>query len=344
MVLARRCRPQATLKANGENVTEVVAEQEQPQVAKIPVGISSCLLGEKVRFDGQHQRDEFVEKTLGQYFEFRAFCPEVAIGLGIPRRPIRLVAIDDAVRCVSTVDATLDYTQDLRDTANEQASWQQALCGYILKKSSPSCGMERVKVYDGDRPRRDGVGIYAATLMENFPNLPVEEEGRLGDPVLRENFIQRVYVLSRWRALESEGLTVRGLVTFHARHKLILMSHCLNAYRALGPLVAGANKENLQDTAKRYISELMAALKHRATRGRHVNVLQHIQGYLKQHLDADDKAELSDSIAQYLRAQVPLIVPITLLNHYFRKHPNDYIRDSWYMRPYPATMSLQNDI
>lgn len=323
---------------------ETAQEVEIEAVAKIPVGISSCLLGEKVRFDGQHQRDDFVEKTLGQYFEFRSFCPEVAIGLGIPRRPIRLVASDGAVRCVSTVDDSLDYTDALRDIANQQAAGQQSLCGYILKKSSPSCGMERVKVYDGDRPRRDGVGIFAATLMTNFPNLPVEEEGRLGDPVLRENFIQRVYVLSRWHALEAEGLTVRGLVTFHARHKLILMSHCLNAYRALGPLVAAAKKDNLQMTAQRYIAELMAALKQRATRGRHVNVLQHIQGYLKLHLDGEDKAELSEAIAQYLRGQVPLIVPITLLNHYFRKHPNDYIRDSWYMRPYPATMSLQNDI
>lgn len=319
-------------------------EQGVQAPTKIPVGISSCLLGEKVRFDGQHQRDDYVEKTLGQYFEFRAFCPEVAIGLGIPRRPIRLIASNAAVRCVSTVDESLDYTQDLRDIANEQVAWQHSLCGYILKKSSPSCGMERVKVYDGDRPRRDGVGIYAATLMANFPDLPVEEEGRLGDPVLRENFVQRVYVLSRWHALQREGLTVRGLVTFHARHKLILMSHCLNTYRALGPLVAAAKKDNLQDTARRYLSELMAALRQRATRGRHVNVLQHIQGYLKQHLDADDKVEVSEAIADYLRGQVPLIVPITLLNHYFRKHPNDYIRDSWYMRPYPAQMSLQNDI
>lgn len=325
-------------------VTESAVEQEIDAITKIPVGISSCLLGEKVRFDGQHQRDAFVEKTLGQYFEFRAFCPEVAIGLGIPRRPIRLVAKDSDVLCVSTVDESLDYTQELRDAANEQANWHRGLCGYILKKSSPSCGMERVKVYDGDRPRRDGVGIYAGKLMENFPNLPVEEEGRLGDPVLRENFIQRVYVLSRWHGLEREGMTVRGLVTFHARHKLILMSHCQNTYRGLGPLVAAATKDNLQETAQRYIGELMAALKQRATRGRHVNVLQHIQGYLKQHLDADDKAELSDAIAQYLRGQVPLIVPITLLNHFFRKHPNDYIRDSWYMRPYPAAMSLQNDI
>ena len=324
--------------------TEADSSHADTPISKIPVGISSCLLGDKVRFDGQHQLDSFVAKTLGQYFEFQRFCPEVSIGLGIPRRPIRLIAKGDTVACVSTVDETLDYTQALSDCAKEQRSWHKDLCGYILKKSSPSCGMERVKVYDGSRPRRDGVGIYAANLMQNFPDLPVEEEGRLGDPVLRENFIQRVYVMWRWRALLREGLTVHALVTFHARHKLILMSHCLNAYKVLGPLVASANKSNIERTGEIYIRELMAALKIRATRGRHVNVLQHIQGYLKNDLDADDKAELKDSFSSYLRGQLPLIVPITLLNHHFRKHPNDYINNSWYMRPYPAELSLQNDI
>lgn len=329
------------------NIIEQTAsrhEGESEPMSRIPVGISSCLLGDKVRFDGQHQLDHFVSKTLGQYFEFRRFCPEVSIGLGIPRRPIRLIAKDGDVRCVSSVDESLDYTQALNDCAREQRPWQEELCGYILKKSSPSCGMERVKVYDGPAPRRDGVGIYAANLMSQFPNLPVEEEGRLGDPVLRENFIQRVYVMWRWRDLLREGLTVHGLVTFHARHKLILMSHCLTTYKSLGPLVAAANKSNIEQTSETYIRDLMAALKIRASRGRHVNVLQHIQGYLKNALDADDKAELNESFAQYLRGQLPLIVPITLLNHYFRKFPNDYIRDSWYMRPYPAELSLQNDI
>ncbi|MDX1492022.1 MAG: DUF523 and DUF1722 domain-containing protein [Pseudohongiellaceae bacterium] len=318
--------------------------ETEEQTSRILIGISSCLLGEKVRFDGQHQRHSYIEKTLGQYFEFRSFCPEVAIGLGIPRRPIRLVASGDDVRCVSTVDDTLDYTQDLEDAANEQSHWHADICGYILKKSSPSCGMERVKVYDGSRPRRDGVGIYAATLMNNFPDLPVEEEGRLGDAVLRENFIQRVYVTARWKKLLKKGITVSDLVEFHARHKLILMSHCQKTYRELGPLVANAKKDDIEQVSAQYFSKLMQALKVRATKGNQVNVLQHIQGYLKQYLDADDKAELSDAIAQYLRGQVPLIVPITLLNHYFRKHPNEYISNSWYMRPYPAELSLQNDI
>jgi uncharacterized protein YbgA (DUF1722 family)/uncharacterized protein YbbK (DUF523 family) len=311
---------------------------------KIPVGISSCLLGEKVRFDGQHQLDAYIQKTLGTYFEFRAFCPELAIGLGVPRRPIRLLVKGEQIRCVSTVDAELDYTQKLIDCAKDQAVWHSGLCGYIFKKSSPSCGMERVKVYDGVRPRRDGVGIYAATLMQSFPELPVEEEGRLGDSVLRENFVQRVYVMHRWKSLVREGLTVSRLVNFHARHKLILMSHCQKSYRALGRLVAAVNRDNLDAQSVKYISDLMVALRIKATRGKHANVLQHIQGYLKKYLDADDKAELGDAIAQYQRGQVPLIVPVTLLNHHFRRHPDDYIHHSWYMRPYPAEMSLQNDI
>ena len=310
----------------------------------IPVGISSCLLGEKVRFDGQHKLDSFVEKTLGRYFEFRPFCPEMSIGLGVPRRPIRLVAREDGVHCVSTVDSAVDHTDALRTCADEQSHWHQDLCGYILKNASPSCGMERVKVYEGDFPRRDGVGIYAATLMRNFPDIPVEEEGRLGDPGLRENFIQRVYVMWRWREMLREGISVGALVRFHARHKLVLMSHSIPAYRSLGPLVAGATRENLAEVSVRYLRELMVALREPATRGRHVNVLQHVQGYLRPHLDADDRQELGDAFARYQRGEIPLIVPITLLNHYFRRFPNEYIRDSWYMQPYPAELSLQNGI
>ena len=218
------------------------------------------------------------------------------------------------------------------------------MCGFILKKDSPSCGMERVKVYEGHGTTKDGVGVFAQTMMERFPALPVEEEGRLGDAVLRENFIQRVYVMYRWLQLLRDGVTVASLTDFHARHKLILMSHCQATYRALGPLLAGARKDNVQAIAYEYIPQLMTALKKRASRGDHVNVLQHIQGYLKADLDADDKAELKESFERYRQGLLPLIVPITLLNHHFRKHPNDYISRSWYMHPYPAEMALQNHI
>lgn len=314
------------------------------QSEKIPVGISACLLGEEVRFNGGHKLHSYIDKTLGEFFSFRTFCPEVDIGLGIPRRPIRLIRRDGEVACVDIEDYQLDYTQALVDSADAQRSWQAQLCGFILKKDSPSCGMERAKVYEGKQTVRDGVGIFAARLMQNFPELPVEEEGRLGDAVLRENFIQRVYIMYRWRQLLAEGVTVAALTDFHARHKLILMSHCQKTYRELGPMLASVRKDTVAETAAEYIRILMAALKKRASRGDHVNVLQHIQGYLRDHLDAGDKAELVDAYERYRLGQLPLIVPVTLLNHHFRKYPNDYISRSWYMHPYPAQMSLQNHI
>lgn len=312
---------------------------------RIPVGISSCLLGERVRYDGGHKGHSYITRTLGDYFEFRPFCPELAIGLGVPRKPIRLQRqTDKSVRCIQSDAPEKDYTEALSACADEQRHWQQALCGYILKKDSPSCGMERVKVWDNTMPSRDGVGLFASRLMENFPYLPVEEEGRLGDAVLRENFIQRVFALRRWHEMVAQGLTVAGLMDFHARHKLILMSHHQDAYRQLGRLVADTDNDRLEVSANRYLHEFMAAMKRRATRSNHVNVLQHIQGYLKQSLDAEDKQELVQTLEKYRQGQVPLIVPITLLSHFFRKHPDEYISRSYYMNPYPEELSLQNVI
>jgi uncharacterized protein YbgA (DUF1722 family)/uncharacterized protein YbbK (DUF523 family) len=316
-------------------------------LVKIPVGISSCLLGESVRFDGGHKQNSYVQQTLGEYFEYRTFCPEVAIGLGVPRKPIRLIrkSTSDEIRCVSTVDASLDVTDDLIQIANEQRDWHQELCGYILKRASPSCGMERVKVYnDSGMPINDGAGIYAAALMKNFPNLPLEEEGRLGDSRLRENFVQRVYVTWRWKHLLSSGITVGKLVEFHSRHKLILMSHNQVGYREIGQFVAGITKENLLDKIPEYEKKIMEVLKEVASVKNHVNVLQHIQGYLKQDLDKDDKMELVECIENYRLGTVPLIVPITLLNHHFRRNPSEYITNSWYMNPYPSELSLTNQI
>jgi len=312
---------------------------------KIPVGISSCLLGQRVRYDGGHKSHSYIMQTLGEYFEFRSFCPELEIGLGVPRKPIRLSRIGSKqIRCIAIDEPEHDLTPALRDCADTQRSWQEKLCGYILKKDSPSCGMERVKIWDELMPIREGKGIYADQLMQNFPYLPVEEEGRLGDAVLRENFIQRVFALHRWQRMLAAGLTLASLIEFHARHKLVIMSHDQNEYRSLGQLVAKTTRENLQENATAYLLQFMQALKVRATRGNHVNVLQHIQGYLKTELTADDKQELVQTIDSYRLGMLPLIVPITLLNHYFRRFPDSYIANSWYMRPYPAEMKLQNDI
>lgn len=309
---------------------------------KIPIGISSCLLGQHVRFDGGHKHDSYITGTLAEYFEFHPFCPEVEIGLGIPRPTIHLVNVDGGIRCVGIKDPELDVTDRLKSHALQLKTRHAELCGYILKKDSPSCGMERVKVYSGHQPRRKGVGIYAGEMMSNNPLLPVEEEGRLGDPGLRENFIQRVYVLYRWKQLVAAGITAQSLTRFHARHKLIIMSH--GDYRELGQLLAGLTKDTLAEAAEKYIRLLMKTLKHVPSRSQHVNVLQHIQGYLKKELGADDKAELVEVIERYRRGEIPLIVPLTLLKHHFRKAPDPYIDESYYLSPYPQELRLINEL
>jgi uncharacterized protein YbgA (DUF1722 family)/uncharacterized protein YbbK (DUF523 family) len=309
---------------------------------KIPIGISSCLLGEKVRFDGGHRQNAYIIGTLGQYFEFSPFCPEMGIGLGAPRPTLQLVKHNAQVRCVEVKDNSVDVTAALADYARSLQVRFAELCGYILKKDSPSCGMERVKVYQNGQPHREGIGIYAQQILQNNPLLPVEEEGRLGDAGLRENFIQRVYVLHRWKKLLAAGLTVNGLSRFHARHKLIIMSH--GDYRPLGQLVASATEENLDSIAGQYSLQLMTLLKKIVGRPQHINVLQHIQGYLKKEITTDDKVELGEIMERYRLGELPLIVPITLLKHHFRKSPDLYIEESYYMSPYPQELNLINQL
>ena len=311
---------------------------------KILVGISSCLLGNLVRYDGAHKYNSYIERTLGQYFEFKAFCPEVDAGLGTPRPAVQLREIGQHIRVVGVKDHTLDVTESLNQVGERQREWLNGLCGYILKKDSPSCGMERVKVYINDIPARTGVGVFAEFLKQQFPTLPIEEEGRLGDPGLRENFIHRVFVRHRWQQLSESPLTAHGLMRFHSRHKLIAMSHDQNRARELGRLVADVRTDNINEIAQRYIIDLMACLKIVATRGNHVNVLQHIQGYLKRTIDNDDKQELTETIETYRQGSVPLIVPLTLLRHHFRKQPDAFIDESFYMTPHPAELSLLNEI
>ena len=311
---------------------------------KIKIGISSCLMGEKVRFDSGHKRNAYINGILANFFEFTTFCPEVEIGLSIPREPIRLVTLNDKVHCVGTRNPELDVTEDLYKSADEQQAWHRQLCGYILKKGSPSCGMERVRLYKGDIPDRIGVGLYAERLMQNFPNLPVEEEGRLEDPVLRENFIQRVYIYSRWQNLMEQAISMKNLTLFHAQHKYIYMSHDQSMARQLGSWLAESHKTDLDTLTTQYPLKMMTLLKRRATRKNHVNTLQHIQGYLKNHLDAGDKQELTTNIKQYREGLLPLIVPITLLRHHFRRYPNNYISNSYYMQPHPAELMLLNSL
>jgi uncharacterized protein YbgA (DUF1722 family)/uncharacterized protein YbbK (DUF523 family) len=308
---------------------------------RIRLGISSCLLGEKVRYDGADKRDGYISGTLARFFELVPVCPEVAIGLGVPRPPIRLVGSATAPHAVGIANPDLDVTGKLAAYGRRMAHRLDDISGYILKSKSPSCGMERVKVYN----RRGGLagsgrGIYAAALMSTLPLLPVEEEDSLRDPGLRENFFERVFAYRRWQDMTAAGLTAARLIEFHTSHKLTLMAHHIDAYRRLGRLVAGASRRNARDLSARYIRGFMAALARPATPKRHANVLMHVMGYLKKRLDAEDKAELLELIDAYRFGQAPRVAPLTLLKHYFRHFPNPYVARQVYLNPGPEEIHL----
>lgn len=312
---------------------------------RICLGVSSCLLGHPVRFDGNHKRDDYVNDELARYFTFMPICPEIGIGLTTPREPIRLVGTNGHERAVGTKNPHRDVTAALRAFAEKVSHHLDSISGYIFKKGSPSCGMERVKVYraDGYAENR-GTGIYAREIMARFPALPVEEEGRLIDPVLRENFIERVYVYSRWQKFAAQGISAAGLVRFHTEHKYIVLTRGQMRIRELGRLVAVAGRGDIRVIADAYLRGLMTVLKTPATRGANANVIMHLLGYLKRRLDPAEKSELVQLIDDYRLGRVPLVVPITMLKHHLRRHPASYVQKQHFIDPYPPEMRLRNDI
>ncbi|HBO44606.1 MAG TPA: DUF1722 domain-containing protein [Planctomycetaceae bacterium] len=317
-----------------------------PSDEPIRIGISTCLLGERVRYDGGHKHDPFLTNTLGRYFEWVPSCPEVAIGLGVPRPTIRLQAGEDGVRLVMP-DRGDDLTARMQAYSHERIRQleREDLRGYVLKKQSPSCGMERVKVYQGrGMPRRDGVGLFAAALLEHFPNLPIEEEGRLHDPNLRENWIERVFAYHRLRTLFAGRFALGRLVDFHTRHKFMLMAHSPSAYQQLGRMVAAAKSMPRDQLRAQYESQFMAALRMIATTRKNTNVLQHILGFFKKDLDRPAREELIEKIDDYHRGYVPLVVPLTLINHYVRLLDVAYLRDQIYLNPHPKELALRNHV
>jgi len=309
------------------------------------LGISSCLMGEEVRWNGGHKRDGFLLGLLNAYVEWFPLCPEVEIGLGTPRETIHLIGAVDQPRLVGTKSGA-DHTETMqrwaRESLEEIAGWD--LHGFVLKRASPSCGLFRVKVRnDKGMPEHTGRGIFARELAERFPLLPLEEEGRLHDLGLRENFIERVFVYERWQRLLRENPTPAGLVDFHTRHKLAVMAHSPKRYRELGRMVADAGKAPWRELAEAYASELFAALAVKATRGRHRNVLHHLMGFVKNELEADDKVELLEAIDDYAAGLMPLVVPLTLLNHHFRRlDAPDWVSQQVYLHPYPKELMLRS--
>ena len=292
----------------------------------IRMGVSSCLLGNQVRFDGGHKHDRYITGTLGNYFEFVPVCPEVECGLSIPRESMRLIGNPQSPRLV-TGKSGVDLTEQMNEWAGNRVSElaKENLCGFIFKSKSPSSGMERVKVYDANNvPSAIGVGLFARIFKERFPLLPVEEEGRLHDMILRENFIESVFVYQRWRDTV-ESFTAGSLVTFHTEHKLLLRAHSEKHYRELGRIVAKAGTLDLEQLFTVYQENLMAAMRLKPTVKKHVNVLMHMMGYFKKLLSGDEKHELLEVIDRFRNNYVPLIVPITLMNHYVRKYEEPYL-------------------
>jgi uncharacterized protein YbgA (DUF1722 family)/uncharacterized protein YbbK (DUF523 family) len=312
---------------------------------KITIGVSACLLGRKVRFDGGHKRSRFITDALAGHFEFAAFCPEMVIGMGVPRQPIRLVGEDQNPQAVGVKTPLLNVTQPLRDYGTKTAGEIDGLCGFIFKKDSPSCGMERVKIYnDKGMPQRSGTGIFAREIIKAHPLLPVEEEGRLNDADLRDNFITRVYVYARWKALVAGGLSKSELIEFHAGHKYLVMSHSTMVYKQLGRMLSDLSQVSLAEIADSYIVRLMQALSKPATRKRHTNVLQHLLGYLKKDLESAHRADLNETIDAYRRGEFPLVVPVRLLQHHFSMHPHPYIKKQVYLKPHPQALLLRNNL
>ncbi|MGO9056768.1 MAG: 2-thiouracil desulfurase family protein [Candidatus Binataceae bacterium] len=332
-----------------ESKRDGIEVQAQP----VRIGVSACLLGQQVRFDGGHKRNDFLVEILGPFVQWVPVCPEVEFGLGTPRRSLRLVASGSHTRMVEAPkrgahqSPGTDHTDAMRVWAKRRALSlaREQLSGYVLKKDSPSCGMERVKVYNSDGiATRGGRGLFAEALMRAYPALPVEEEGRLANPQLRENFIERVFAYHSLRQLFAKPLKIADLVAFHTARKLQLLSHNTKAYQELGRLVAGAKALSRGDLRERYANQFMAALRWPATPARHTNVFQHMAGYFKHRLDAASRQELHSVIADYRAGLVPLIVPITLIRHHVLTFDVGYLKGQTYLEPHPKELMLRNHV
>jgi len=314
---------------------------------KIRLGVSSCLLGEKVRYDGGHQFNHYVSDVLGEYAEFVPVCPEVEVGLPTPRDTLRLVKNGEGQIRLVFPKSGEDITERMESWARERVRHlaDKNLDGFVFKSKSPSSGMERVKLYDQNGvPRKTGVGVFARIFMETFPLLPVEEEGRLNDPRLRENFITSIFTLQRLRKALEEKNALGTIVDFHTRHKMLILSHSDKIYREMGRLVATGKDQPLDELLNQYRELLLNALKLKTTIKKQVNVLHHIIGYFKRELSADEKQEVLELIENYRNGLVPLIVPITLINHYVRKYDQSYLKQQVYLNPHPKELKLLNHI
>ncbi len=310
---------------------------------KIKVGISSCLLGNPVRYDGSHKLDTFLKDIVGKYFDFIPICPEVEMGLPVPREPMHLVGDRDNLRLITT-RSKIDYTDRMLKFARKRVKElkKEDLCGFIFKSRSPSSGYRNVKVYnDNGIPTSTSSGLFAKVFMEENPLIPVEDEGRLKDDEIRDNFFTRVFILYNWKRLIKTGFTRKGIIDFHTHNKLLIMAHSPKAYLELGRSLTNLKGVNLREFADVYINNVMDALRHKATRGKNVNVMYHTMGYFKKYLDRKDKEELISLIQEYKEGNLPLIVPITMINHYVNKFDISYLKSQSFLNPTPLELRVK---
>ena len=313
----------------------------------VKVGISRCLLGEEVRYDGTGAKSSLPHTKLEGLFEYVDVCPEMAIGMGVPRPPIRVVRDQDTIKVVDVVEPGEDFAPALRQEARTFADANVDVHGFIFMHNSPSCGSYRVKVYPPGAKAgpgtRDGQGVFAAALIDHRPGLPFEDAGRLYDDALRENFVTRVFAQARWSTVRAD-LSAKKLIEFHSAYKYLLMAHSPKVYKETGKLLSDLSGPDLAERADQYHRLLMEGLRSVATRGSHANVLSHIQGYLKKSLSGDARQELAQLIEGYRRGELPLLVPIALLKHHFREHPNEYIEMQTYLEPHPPAAGLRRPL
>jgi uncharacterized protein YbgA (DUF1722 family)/uncharacterized protein YbbK (DUF523 family) len=312
----------------------------------IRVGMSACLAGDEVRFNGGHSRQRYLTDTLGQFFEFVTACPEIEAGMTVPRPTVRLVNSGGRIRVIDPKN-DIDWTVAMEDHAVGRVSMvgEQQLSGFILKSKSPSCGVERVKVYhENGMPQMNGRGVFAAELIRRYPFLPVEEEGRLNDPSLRENFVERVFAYHRLRRLFKSRWTVGSAVEFHTNEKLLLRAHHEATYRDLGRLVARAKTMPRPAFAADYQNGFMKAMSYKTTVRKHANVLEHMIGYLRDTGDDDARAQSRAAVEDYRTGLVPLIVPVTLFSYFVKRYEIDYLSRQSYLSPHPKELMLRNHV
>jgi uncharacterized protein YbgA (DUF1722 family)/uncharacterized protein YbbK (DUF523 family) len=313
---------------------------------KFRIGISSCLLGNEVRWNAGHKHDKYLTRTLGKFVEYVPVCPEVEAGFGVPRESFRLVGDPENPRLM-TFKSKTDHTDRMLSWARKRVREleREDLCGFIFKSDSPSSGMIRVKVYnEKGMPHKIGVGMFARAFMDHFPLIPVEDDGRLNDPVIRENFILQIFTMKRWRDNFARRRGMGKLVDFHTRNKLLILSHSQKHYRQMGKLVATGKQMPISDLYEQYQLLLMEALKLKTTIKKNNNVLQHLMGYFKQQLSSDEKQELLEVFDNYRNELVPLLVTITLINHYVRKYDQPYLKQQTYLNPHPVELKLRTHV